>query len=628
MRLPALVAEVHGVFDVAAAMADVAALCAHDRYQASAGIDAAADLVAERAVAAGLVDVAILRFPADGTRRWWTYHSPRGWTPHSAAVYLGDRAVLRYPEQPYALAAYSAATPVGGTTVRLALWSTLDGQDLGGALLVVDRAEVPVPVAAAEARARGALGVVADPLGPRTDRASEQVGRIELPPGSDLVGFSANPRQLALLIDAARAAVPARVVVRHTTVADMPVVTGLLPGADDADELLLTAHLCHPRPSANDNASGVAALLGIARALRPGHGRGVRFLWGPEFVGTAAYLHDMVHGGQASRPALALNVDMAGEDQRRCGGPLVIERAPDELPSFLSALVERCANLLPAAARSYSGAVPCDTWAWRSTPHLGASDHALLVAPPTRCPSVGIGHWPDRFNHTSADTLDMVDPEELRRTATIAGATIAAIRAAPTDAELAAELTDTTLAWAIAHVCALPGPTVPSGPAGVLDPWAPEETGRRLAHRGAVALRTLRSLAAVAVPDLPGAVATLTAVLDALRVRHPAPSGGSARSSVPAPNWAGPFNLRAVAAASGPTQRAWLDARIAEDRGGGYARMHALARGLDGNRDRCDVAWWAALASELAMPVDFAEAFLDLLAAAGWAEEKGGIDSC
>ena len=33
------------------------------------------------------------------------------------------------------------------------------------------------------------------------------------------------------------------------------------------DECLLTAHLCHPAPGANDNASGVAGALAVAGVL-------------------------------------------------------------------------------------------------------------------------------------------------------------------------------------------------------------------------------------------------------------------------------------------------------------------------------------------------------------------------
>jgi hypothetical protein len=596
MRLGDLVARLYDEFDVAAAMADVSALCRYDRYQASEGIATAADYVAERATEAGL-DVEVLHYP-NGSN-WWTYQGPPGWTPVSAALYVGDTAVLCYPEQPYALAAYSVATP--SRSAEIVPWSIMDGRDLTGALLVVDRPDVPVFQALGYAAERGAVGVVADPLAGRADREAGQVGRIELPPGSGLVAFSATSDQVASLCCAA--GTTARVTVTLSTAATtMPVVTGRLAGADDG-EFLLSAHLCHPRPSANDNASGVAALLGVARMLTAGYGPSVRFLWGPEFVGTAAYLH-----GAVRRPTLALNVDMAGQYQDRCGSVLVIERSPDELPSFLSALAERCAALLPAAVRSYSGAVSCERWAWRATPHLGASDHALLVAAPSRCPAVGLGHWPDRFNHSSADTLDKVDPAELRRTATIAAASVAAVQHAPS---LAADLVDATVSWAVGHMTALPGPGPVVGP-GMLDPWG----ARRVAHRTGVALGTVRSLASIGVP-VDRAVATVSAVAAALSA-EPEPDGSG---PVLVPNWVGPFNLRALAGSV--ADRHWLDARIAADRGGNFARMHALVRGLDGRRTRSEVAWWAALASELPMSESFVAAFLDILVAAGWALSTG-----
>jgi hypothetical protein len=618
MRLADLVARLHDDIDVAAAMADVTALCEQDRYQASAGIMAAAEYVAGRAVQAGLVDVDVLRYPAADDRTWWTYRQPPAWTPRSATVHAGDTAILRYPDQPYALAAYSAATPPSGRKADIALWSTLDGRDLAGALLVVDQPDVPTFHALRYAAEHGALGVVADPLAGRTDRETGQTGRIELPPDSTLVAFSATPGQLAQLHRAATDGIPALVTVSLSPAVPMPVVTGRLPGsaAHPAGEFLLSAHLCHPRPSANDNASGVAALLSVARVLAPGHGLAARFVWGPEFTGTAAYLHDEVHHGSNERPILALNVDMAGQHQDRCGSVLVIERSPDELPSFLSALAERAAALLPPTVRSYSGAVPCDRWVWRVTPHLGASDHALLVAAPTRCPTIGLGHWPDRFNHTSADTLDKVDPAELRRTTTIAAAMAAAVRQAPTDTELAADLLDTTVSWAVGHLTALPGP---------LDRPLPGQAARRLAHRTDVALGTVRSLAGLGAPDLPvdAAVATVSDIATTLAARTGTPPERVDPGPVLVPNWPGPFNLRALAAARAAADRDWLDARIAEDRGGNYARMHALARGLDGRRDRFDVACWATLASELPIAEPFATAFLDILVAAGWATSTG-----
>jgi hypothetical protein len=83
-------------------------------------------------------------------------------------------------------------------------------------------------------------------------------------------------------------------------------------------------------------------------------------------------------------------------------------------------------------------------------------------------------------------------------------------------------------------------------------------------------------------------------------------------------------NLRALAEAATPADRAWLDDQLARDRGGGYARAVALLRSVNGERDRHEMAWWAALSSELPVPVAFAARFTDLICRAGWASPGSG----
>ena len=646
MRLADLVTAVYDAFDPGLAMTDLAAVCGHDRYQASAGITDAAGYVAERAEAAGMAEVSVLSFPADGTRRWWTYRAPQSWTPVRARLAVNDVTLVSYPRQPYTLAAYSAPTPL--RRLPLVRWSAVRlGADPGGALVVVDE-PAGLGVIAGPLTAAGALAVVADPLGGRQDRDLGQVGRLELAAGGRLAAFSVTASQLAALIAAAETEAVATVeVVVDEAARAMPVVTGLLPGAGD-EEVLLAAHLCHPRPGANDNASGVAALLGAARVLAgtaTAGGPGVRFLWGPEFTGVAAYLHDEVGSGRTPPPSLAINVDMAGQDVHRCGGPLVIERGPDDIPSFLPALAGRCAALLPPASLSYSGAVPCDPWTWRATPFAGGSDHALLADAPARCQAIALGHWPDRANHSSADTPDLVDPAELRRTAVIACAMAAAVRGRA-DPRLAADVGEATVSWAAEHVlAALPGRRpapahLPAPPGGgpdadpVLDPHDDANAWRWLRHRRAVAIGAIRALSAAGAEA--GWLRSSTAWLDSIaaataeRLTVPASPpvpddhGPDDHGNALRRNWAGPVNLRALAEAACPADRDWLEDRLAVDRGGNYARAVALMRAVNGDRDRDEVAWWAALSSELPIPVSFAGRFLDLLSTAGWATSGGG----
>ena len=75
---------------------------------------------------------------------------------------------------------------------------------------------------------------------------------------------------------------------------ELTLVHAYLRGTDEPErEILITAHLDHPKWSANDNASGSMTNLEIARTLtkliadgklkRPA--RTIRFIWSPEIEG-------------------------------------------------------------------------------------------------------------------------------------------------------------------------------------------------------------------------------------------------------------------------------------------------------------------------------------------------------
>ena len=83
-------------------------------------------------------------------------------------------------------------------------------------------------------------------------------------------GFALSPRvgaELRRMI--ARAGAPLRVRARvrsHFADGTIETVSAFIPGEID-EEVLITGHLCHPAPMANDNASGAAAVMEAARAL-------------------------------------------------------------------------------------------------------------------------------------------------------------------------------------------------------------------------------------------------------------------------------------------------------------------------------------------------------------------------
>jgi Peptidase family M28 len=639
--LAAETAALHAEFDVDHAMRVLTRLTEFDRYQGSAGIAAAAQFVAEEAERAGLVDVEVLRLPADGQTAWWTFTAPTSWTPLAAELAVesepgGEHApVTRYPQQPYALAANSAST--GGTPRVVPLVSAVDSCWPSEALVLVESAGQLGPDLFARARIEGAAGlaVVTHP-----DRR-EQVGRIELSAHSGLFAFSVTPDQMECLRQAARSGRHAVVTVTtDTEPAFMPVVTART-ASGGPDECLLTAHLCHPAPGANDNASGVAGALAVARVLarRPLR-RAARFVWGPEFVGLAAYLSTVVGTGGAPRPLLGVNLDMIGEDQRLCGGPLILERSPEFLPHFVNALSEAAIGALPQAARSYSGAVGCDVWAWRATPFVGASDHAMLADRSIGCPAVQLGHWPDRYNHSSADTLDKVDPQELRRAATVA-ATVLSV-ACGADEDRAGDLAELVATWTAQRMIGpLPSADdlalVPAPASASADEWinprSDEHRAARLTDAHRFGIGALDSLRALGAQD--HVLKEQKEWLDNLHQHLAAATGPERPNPTPASpaaalerTWAGPFNLRALMGSCLPEDRTWLEQEVVVDRSRFYATAMALAQAIDGQADPAQIMRRAALDSGLPIERRFGLRFLAAMTAAGWARTCGAGTTC
>jgi hypothetical protein len=204
-------------------------------------------------------------------------------------------------------------------------------------------------------------------------------------------------------------------------------VTALVPG-DGAEEILVVSHLCHPAPSANDNASGAAAALEAARALQhlisenklPRPKRSIRFLWVPEMTGTYAYL--AIHSDRIGKTIAGLNLDMVGEDQTQTGSVMLIEKPSEALPSFAPVLLERLREEFFSEAKSHSGQGGFPLFRHAVTSFSGGSDHFILSDPLVGIPTPMIIQWPDKFYHTSADTPDKVSPEALGRATALAAA--------------------------------------------------------------------------------------------------------------------------------------------------------------------------------------------------------------
>lgn len=268
-------------------------------------------------------------------------------------------------------------------------------------------------------------------------------------------------------------------------------VSALIPGATD-EEVLLVAHLCHPAPCANDNASGAAAAIELARALkglidagaiaRPR--RSLRFLWVPEMTGTFLYLER--HEARIGRTVAALNLDMVGADQAQTGGVSMVVHTPESLPAFAGDLLEAIAD--GGRPHTFQGRHEPPLHRSAATPFSNGSDHYILADPSVGIPTPMIIEWPDRFYHTSADTVDKVAPATLARNMAVAGAYMAFVAGAgPREAAWLAHEMGARFVARLARelqgaVTAAQGGEAPRGA-----PWGDRVAHRVAQHAGALA---------------------------------------------------------------------------------------------------------------------------------------------
>lgn len=194
------------------------------------------------------------------------------------------------------------------------------------------------------------------------------------------------------------------------------------------EEVVLIAHLCHPASSANDNASGSATLVEIVLSLNrmiqqkllPCPQRTLRFLWVPEFSGTIPWLK--IYDDQRDQREIltAFNLDMVGESPKIIGSPLAIYCPSCATPTYLKALLNKVARDISEKKPIYDESGRFYQLNYRLKPFAGGSDHLIFNDRYFSIPSVMFGH-DDPFHHSSADSIDKVDPFECKSVAAIAG---------------------------------------------------------------------------------------------------------------------------------------------------------------------------------------------------------------
>lgn len=373
-------------------------------------------------------------YPADGKTKTWQWTAPLGWRVANGELHLvspQQELLTRFDETPVSVVAHSQSADIVAPVVYVE-----DGTfekdyrriDVKGKIVLTSGRAKEVQQEAVYKR--GALGTIHYPPLEKRIKHPNLIQYLGIWPNAiekDKVGFAFSVSgqvgtRLRHLIETEPEVLVHAKVDAELFNGEQRVLSAIIEGTEFLrEEIVLIAHLCHPRPGANDNASGSALLMELARVITtlinegklPAPLRTIRFLWVPEFFGTIAYFH--AHPELAPRMISAINCDMVGADSRIVGGSLNLHRTPDSLPSFVNDLLEYHLSAAAKESQLISPDGSNQPFHYEVKKYDWRSDHTIFVDPTFNVPCPMLNHWPDAFYHSNLDTLDKIDTTQLQR---------------------------------------------------------------------------------------------------------------------------------------------------------------------------------------------------------------------
>lgn len=450
---------------------DISEITRYHRIPGTKDYYSALEYVQKRFKEAGFDDQEMFEYPADGEYHSGMWVSQKVWQLHSGTLEIIEpeksKGILANAEvNPITVTYRSFPTPPEGfeaTVIDVGEAHTardFTTQDVKDAVML---ARPGLRVWTLGVMQHGAKGVI---FGSRGISKIDDPDLVEwnaipryLLKDKKPVAFQVSERQYRILKDLAakEKANNRKLRVRMTVSADdntgiIPVFTTKIEGQKlPQEEIIIVAHLCHPKPSANDNASGVATTLEIARVWRqlielkklPAPIRTIRFMILPEWRGSIPWVQKEVVA-KNRKVIAAFSLDMVGADQEKVGSTLIFDETPMTLPSFINDRME--AALARATKEPICGVGhPPTQFRWERIGFQGGSDHLPFVHPDANIPALCLTEWPDRYYHSSRDTVDKTNPVVIARTAL--AVTQVAMELSNADLK-AAEIFRTTTAWA------------------------------------------------------------------------------------------------------------------------------------------------------------------------------------
>lgn len=448
----AIAAEISG----ASAKRTVHALSLNHRMRGSEGYKAAAELIRDRLRDYGLQGVEILSLPADGKIFYGTQRSRPAWNASFAELWeqrqesgrwRDAERVASWADQPITLAQDSVSGKAEAELVDIGAGATaadFAGKAVRGKLVLTS--SQPGEVAHEAVTERGAAGIISWAQNQRSAWWGEDDSLIrwghldtwEDPAFAFMVSPARARAWQARLAKGETVRLRAEVKAGRTPGAYL-IPTAIVPGKDRSKEILFSCHLDHPSPGANDNASGCAGILEIARTFKrlieegrlPQPERTLRFIWPCEIECTIALLN--ARPEYATRTLATVHLDMIGGNTDISRGTLGVEGSPPSLPTFVSDVGFAIARWVDAQSLRYANtgeaALPLLDPEGTKNPlraSIGGfsegSDHQVWAEGSWRVPILYVSDWPDLYIHTNKDLPGNLDSTKMKRAMFIAAA--------------------------------------------------------------------------------------------------------------------------------------------------------------------------------------------------------------
>jgi len=421
----------------------------------SDGFEAVARYFEAKAKEYGLEDVRYIRQPFEG----------QNWTATLGELWLTEPEARRLaftPEVQLSLADYSRPTDIPSAELVDVGDGVADadyaGREVAGKVVLASGPAARVMEEAVWKR--GALGLVLFTMSPRRIHDfPDQLQYMRIPlansDGTKQGTFAfelSNREGMYLRREMAARATPYKVRVKvEAEFSPSPyqaIVEAVIRGTEIHDQdIVLTGHLQEEKFSANDDGSGCANVLELARAFKkmidegkmPRPRRDIRFWWVNENRSEDQYFAD--HPEEARQMLANINQDMSGAKQSVESRVQFVTFPPFSRASFLGDVVESVISTLVAGNTSYLSAHAAKQmrYPWMDTEELhpskgiyarlgtrerydarvipfhNSTDSQTFNQGVVGVPATTFTNWPDENIHSTSDDLWQVDATQLKR---------------------------------------------------------------------------------------------------------------------------------------------------------------------------------------------------------------------